>query len=137
MSRRSNFWAFWPQLGCDIFFFILWIAAAAVTTPDCNDICAACFSGGTSADVYGLDANALVTIGSEDEYCVCNDPNASDDSSSIPYIKRAVGNLIRRGLGSIGRSVFSGMRKRASTASRVGRETSLVQSRQGLDGVMM
>ena len=134
MARKSNLWNYWAQFACDLLFVALWIAAAALSTPECNDLCNVCFNGAPSADA--LFADAYVYEGNVLCYCAVPTYGYSSYGGYSSSAKRAVGNVLRRELNSIGKSVFAGLQKR-STATRVGQEAAQVQSRQGLDGVMM
>lgn len=39
---KTPLWNRWFQLALDAFFLVLWIAAAAVSTETCSDLCTAC-----------------------------------------------------------------------------------------------
>ncbi|KAI4176060.1 MAG: hypothetical protein LQ343_001343 [Gyalolechia ehrenbergii] len=51
-------WFIWGQLVLDVFMWIIWIAAAGVSTYNCNDLCSAC------SQASELWANGL--------YCICD-----------------------------------------------------------------
>ena len=62
------FWNTWLQIGLDAVFFILWVAAAATSSPDCSDLCSACSR-------YD-DGSGSWTVWSGNLVCNCWEPSA-------------------------------------------------------------
>ena len=116
---ERGFWRSWAQLGIDIFLAVLWIAAAALSAPDCGDICNACSAGGSEVDAgLGFD------VWGDSFACYCYFPG-------IDYKKRSMAAKL---LKMVKRSL---LRPRASSAGRVAETAASIGAKQGFEGVLM
>lgn len=66
-------WLIWIQLGLDAFMFIIWIAAAATSPLNCDDLCNACPN----------DRFITYTLAYDNLWCAC----------AVDYL---IGNLFKR-----------------------------------------
>jgi hypothetical protein len=84
----TKFWNRWVQVGFDALFVIFWIAAAATSQGDCNDLCNAC------SLYYNYDPSWF-TMRSGDVRCYCS-PELVKPIPLVPNKRGLEGSLMSR-----------------------------------------
>ena len=116
---EHGFWWAWAQLGTDVFLAVLWIAAAALSAPDCGDICNACSAGGSEVDIgRGFD------VWGDNFACYCYFPGIDNKKRSM------AGKLLKM----VKRAL---LQPRRSSTGKVAETAASIGAKQGFEGVLM